>query len=97
LARDELNEAWNGRLRDDEDLFDTWVETKEDGARELWCSFEHPLEDRERLEQAAARFVLAFKEAQDACVLATANATSRWVWPTLQLRFLDVLNRIAHR
>lgn len=49
-----------------------WVATAEDGAREVWCSFELSMPFDVQAEASARRFVLTLKEALDAAVLATA-------------------------
>lgn len=77
-ARDDMNAAWNAGTGQDEAAFDAWVEMLEDGTRELWCSFELAQEHAEQVEHAAAAFVRAIKASLDACVVAAANATSRW-------------------
>lgn len=77
-ARDRMNVAWNAGTRADDGTFDAWVESRNDGTRELWSTFELLDEHGTALENAAREFVTHLRAALDECVLATANATSRW-------------------
>lgn len=77
-ARDRMNKAWNAGTRIGHGTFEAWVESRDDGTRELWSTFELPGEHGNALENAAREFVTHLRAALDECVLATANATSRW-------------------
>lgn len=52
-----------------------WAETPDGLTHEIWCSFQPPKSWQQEAEGTVREFILATKEALDACVLSTAVAT----------------------